>query len=183
VIRFVAPRVVGVCLALLLSAAPASAQIADVPGPGQAVPKPAPQCPQTIACSYDERRQMPSGYRFQAVTVCGANCTTQYWVSASDDGKPLIEIAPVRGGALIAVSRSTDGGGPSSVRTVVPGYGPTDPACCPSSFVDTTYTWDDGQATLVAGEPVSTPAGDADGLAGYHAKLVQDGYYEVFGGP
>jgi hypothetical protein len=170
-------------VALLVAAVPASAQIADVPGPGQPVTKPPLQCPQTIACTYEERGQMSAGYRFQALTVCGANCTTQYWVSSSTDGKTLIEIPPTRGGGLIAVARGADGGGPPAVRTVLPGYGPNDPACCPSSYVDTTYTWDAGQGTLVSGEPVSTPTGDGDGWPAAHERLVQDGFFEVFGGP
>ena len=62
-------------------------------------------------------------------------------------------------------------------------YGPNDPACCPSSSVDTTYTWDAVQGTLVAGEPVSTPTGEDDGSAGVHERLVQDGFFEVMGGP
>ena len=126
---------------------------------------------------------MAAGYRFQALTVCGANCTTQYWLSAISDGKLLVEVPPVRGGGIIAVSRGADGGGPPAVLTVLPGYGPSDPACCPSSYVETTYTWDAGQSTLVPGEPVSTPTGDGDALAGAHERLVQDGFFEVVGGP
>lgn len=181
--RIRAVLVLAAVAALFLLAAPASAQIGDVPGPGQPVGKPPLQCPQTIACTYDERGQLAAGYRFQALTVCGANCTTQYWVSASTDGKTLIEIPPTRGGGLIAVARGADGGGPPAVRTVLPGYGSNDPACCPSSSVDTTYTWDDAQGTLVAGEPVSTPTGDGDASAAAHERLVQDGFFEVFGGP
>ena len=33
----------------------ASAQIADVSGPGQSAPRPGPQCPQTLGCTYEER--------------------------------------------------------------------------------------------------------------------------------
>jgi hypothetical protein len=161
----------------------ASAQIADVSGPGQSAPRPGPQCPQTLGCTYEERMLPPAGYRFQALTICGANCTTQYWVSAMADGKPLLEMPPVRGGGMIAVARSEDGSDPPSVRTIMPGYGPNDPACCPSSNVETTYTWDAGQGTLVAGEPVSTPSGEGDGFAAAHERLVHDGFFEVMGGP
>jgi hypothetical protein len=169
-------------IVMLAGAVPASAQIADVAGPGQPAPRPGPQCPQTVGCSYEERALPPDGYRFQSLTVCGANCTTQYWVSAIADGKPLIEVAPVRGGGLIAVAQAADGGGPPAVRTVLPGYGPNDPACCPTSYVDTTYTWDAAQGALVAGEPVSTPAGDGDGLSAAQDRLTQDGFFAVFGG-
>jgi hypothetical protein len=174
---------VAMVAAVVVSAAPASAQIADVPGPGQAVSRPDFQCPRTVGCSYEERADMPAGYRFQMLRVCGANCTTQYWVSAIADGKALLEVAPVRGGGLIAVARATDGGGPPAVRTVLPGYGPNDPACCPTSYVETTYTWDAGQGTLVPGDPVNTPVGDVDGWTAYEKKLGQDGFYPVFGGP
>lgn len=84
---------------------------------------------------------------------------------------------------MIAVARSADGGGPPAVRVVMPGYGPSDPACCPSSYVETTYTWDAAEGTLVAGEPLSTPIGEGDGWASAHELLVQDGFYEVMGGP
>jgi hypothetical protein len=170
-------------LTALGGATPASAQIADVSGPGQPAPRPGPQCPQTLGCTYEERMLPPAGYRFQALTVCGANCTTQYWVSAMADGKPLLEVPPVRGGGMIAVARGEDGSGPPAVRTVMPGYGPNDPACCASSYVETTYTWDADQGTLVAGEPVSTPTGDGDGWAAAHERLVSDGFFEVLGGP
>jgi hypothetical protein len=170
-------------VALAVSTTPASAQIADVSGPGQSVPKPGLQCPQTIACTYEERGQLSGGYRFQAMTICGANCTTQYWVTATSDGRSLIEVPPTRGGGLIAVARPADDGSPPAVRTILPGYGPNDPACCPTSFVETTYTWDAGQGTLVAGEPVSTPTGDGDAWAASHDKLAQDGFFEIFGGP
>jgi hypothetical protein len=170
-------------LTLAAWAAPASAQIADVPGPGQPAPRPGPQCPRTLGCTYEERALPPAGYRFQALTVCGANCTTQYWISAMADGKPLLDLPPVRGGGMIAVARGEEGAGPPAIRVVMPGYGPNDPACCPSSYVETTYTWDAAQATLVAGEPVSTPTSEGDGWAGAHQRLMQDGFYEVMGGP
>ena len=170
-------------LTLAAPTAPASAQIGDVSGPGQPVSRPASQCPQTIACTYDERSLMTAGYRFQSLTICGANCTTQYWVSTLADGRLLVETAPVRGGGVIAVARTADGGGPPAVRTVLPGYGPSDPACCPSSYVETTYAWDAGQGTLVAGESLSTPTGDSDGWGAAHDRMMQDGFAEVFGGP
>jgi hypothetical protein len=160
----------------------ASAQIGDVSGPGQPAPRPAAQCPQTLACTYDERTVTPAGYRFQSLTVCGANCTTQYWVSMVADGRQLLEVPPVRGGGLVAVGRSVDGGGPPAVRTVLPSYEEGAPACCPSSFADTTYTWDAGQNALVAGAPVVTPAGD-DVLSAALDRLTQDGFVEIFGGP
>lgn len=166
------------------SATPANAQIADVPGPGQPVARPVAQCPRTLACTYDERTVMPAGYRFQSLTVCGANCTTQYWISAVADNKQLVEVQPTRGGGMIAVARANEADHPS-IRTIVPSYGASDPACCPSSYVDTTYTWDAAQAALVPGAPVTTPIQADDELdwADAHDMLLQDGFVEVFGGP
>jgi len=154
-----------------------SGAIADVRGPGQAVPQPAPQCPQTVGCQYAERTFLPNGYRFQSLEVCGANCTTQYWVSTSTDDRQLIALDPVRGGGVLAVQR----GGPAStaqppVRVVVPNYAATDAACCPSSYADTTYTWGDASGTLVAGQPVLTPAADFPGWDAVRQELEAEGW-------
>jgi hypothetical protein len=172
-------------LAFSLSPTPANAQIGDVPGPGQPVSRPAAQCPQTLSCTYDERTVTPAGYRFQSLTVCGANCTTQYWISAIADGRQLVEVKPTRGGGMIAVERENEVDGHPAIRTIVPSYGASDPACCPSSYVDTTYTWDAAKGTLVPGEPVSTPvtADDEIDWIDAHDMLIQDGFVEVFGGP
>ena len=172
-------------LAFSPSAIPAHAQIGDVPGPGQPVARPASQCPQTASCTYDERTIMPAGYRFQSLTICGANCTTQYWISAVADGKQLVEVKPTRGGGMIAVERDNSEGGHPAVRTIVPSYAPSDATCCPSSYVDTTYTWDAAKGTMVAGQPVSTPVTPDDEIdwIDAHDMLMQDGFVEVFGGP
>jgi hypothetical protein len=172
-------------LACSLAPTPAHAQLGDVSGPGQPVPRPAAQCPQTMSCTYDERTIEPSGYRFQSLTVCGANCSTQYWISAIADGKLLVEVKPTRGGGMIAVARENDAAGRPAIRTIVPSYGASDPACCPSSYVDTTYTWDAANGTLVAGQPVSTPVTPDDEIdwVDAHDMLMQDGFVEVFGGP
>jgi hypothetical protein len=134
--------------------------IADVNGPGQSVVRPAPQCPRTISCTYAERTFLPDGYRVQSLEVCGADCTTQYWVSASTDGQQLLALDPVRGGAAVAVGQSKDRHPP--VRVIEPNYAASDPACCPSGFADTTYTWDGAVNTLAAGQPMITPRSLAD---------------------
>jgi len=182
--RPVRAAILGAAAASLLSVGVAAAQLGNPDGPGQAVAAPSAQCPRTIACTYAEHNTLgpDESYRFQMLSVCGANCTTQYWISAIADGKALVEIPPVRGGGMIAVARGGDGG-PPAIRTVLPGYGPNDPACCPSSYVEMTYTWDAGQGTLVASEPIGTPTGDGDGWAAAHEKLVQEGFFEVMGGP
>lgn len=183
--RFLSVLVLGATVALSPLAAPVSAQIGDPAGPGQPVPQPAPLCPRTVSCTYDERTLDPAGYRFQSLTVCGANCTTQYWISSVADGKLLMEVPPVRGGGVLAVARESDAGGRPSVRTIVPGYGASDPACCPSSYVDTTYRWDAAKGMLVAGQPTSTPitADEEIDWVDAHDMLLQDGFIEVFGGP
>jgi hypothetical protein len=94
--RVIHARLISLSLALLLTAmAPLAARaqsggIADVSGPGQAVAQPPAQCPRTVACQYSERNFIPSGYRLQSLEVCGANCTTQYWVAAADSGQQLL---------------------------------------------------------------------------------------------
>ena len=177
--------VLGAVLALPLSTMPASAQIGDVPGSGQPVPRPASQCPQTASCTYDERTLDPAGYRFQSLTICDTNCTTQYWISLVADGKLLMEVAPVRGGGMLAVSRESEASGHPSVRTIVPSFAGSDPSCCPSSYVDTTYSWDAAKGTLVPGQPVSTPVTPDDEIdwVDAHDMLLQDGFIEIFGGP
>jgi hypothetical protein len=158
-----------------------AAQIADVTGPGQAVPVPAPQCPSTAACQYAERNFLPNGYRVQALQVCGANCTTQYWVSTMD-GTLLLALDPVRGGGILAVGRATVDDPHPAVRTVMPVYQEGDPACCPSLLADTTYRWDTSTSTLQAGEPSMIPAENFVGWDAFRDFLTTDGYFDVFRG-
>ncbi len=154
----------------------AGAPIADVSGPGQAVPQPASQCPRTVGCQYAEQNFLPNGYRLQSLQICGANCTTQYWVSAMSDGHQLLEIEPVRGGAILAVSRETIPSDHPSVRVVIATYTATDPACCPSSYSDTTYSWDAGSNSLVPGEPAVTPADQFPGYEATRQQLSSEGW-------
>jgi hypothetical protein len=156
----------------LVSVTPAAAQVGDVTGPGQSVPQPPAQCPQTIACTYSEQNMLPNGLRFQSLQVCGANCTTQYWVSSISSGDQLLEIDPIRGGAIVAFSRDNN----PSVRVVQAVYGPNDPACCPSSFSDTTYSWDSGSNSLVAGDPQLTPADQFPGYDATRQELQNEGW-------
>jgi hypothetical protein len=150
--------------------------IATVSGPGQSVPQPAAQCPRTIACQYSERTFLPDGYRVQSLEVCGANCTTQYWVSTSTDDRQLIALDPVRGGGVVAVGRAGPSGAQPPVRVVVPNYAANDPACCPSSYADTTYTWDAASNTLVPGQPVLTPADSFPGWDAVRQQLQAEGF-------
>ncbi|MBV9172363.1 MAG: hypothetical protein JOZ81_19995 [Chloroflexi bacterium] len=147
----------------------------NVSGPGQAVPQPAAQCPQTLACTYAEHNFLPAGYRVQSLQVCGANCTTQYWVASLADGHQLLQIDPVRGGGILAVMPPTNAGQPS-LRVVMAMYAPSDPACCPSAFSDTTYVWDAASSSLAAGEPVLTPADQFPGYDATRQELASEGW-------
>jgi hypothetical protein len=155
---------------------PTGGAIANVSGPGQSVAQPPPQCPRTVACQYSERTFLPDGYRVQSLEVCGANCTTQYWVSTSADDRQLIALGPVRGGGVLAVGRASPGAGQPPVRVVVPNYAANDPACCPSSYADTTYTWDAASNTLVPGQPVLTPAASFSGWDAVRQQLQAEGF-------
>ena len=167
-------------LALAGAAQPApDGPIGEVAGPGQAVAMPASQCPRTVACQYAERNFLPSGYRVQSLLVCGANCTTQYWVSSSVDGRQLVEIDPVRGGGVLAVASAATDDGHASVRSVLPNYAPGDAGCCPSAFADVTYTWDPSANSMLSGEPVLTPASDFPGWDAVRQALLQEGWIVV----
>jgi hypothetical protein len=151
-------------------------------GPGQAVSHPPAQCGAVLACRYSERNSLPNGYRFQALEVCGANCTTQYWVTSIPDGRLLLTIEPVRGGGIVAIGRGTGPDDPHpSVRTVVPAPQPADPACCPSQYLDTTYTWSPSEE-LVAGTPTVIPAEQFGGWDSVRQSLEAEQFSEVFGG-
>jgi hypothetical protein len=158
----------------IITAPTAHGQIADVSGPGQSAVQPPPQCPRTIACHYAEQNFVPNGYRLQALEVCGANCTTQYWVSAITDGQALLTIDPTRGGAILAVDRS--GGSQPRVRTVMASYASTDPACCPSGFTDTTYSWDTASNALVPTTSDFTPADQFPGYDATRKALAAEGW-------
>jgi hypothetical protein len=163
---------IGVASALggWLPASVGAQELGDVPGPGQAVEQPAAQCAQTVACTYSERNFLPAGYRVQSLEVCGANCTLQYWVSRAEDGQALVEVPPARGGAVVAI----DGAG--TIRVVQASYAPTDAACCPSGFADTTYTWDDAAGAMVPHDPLVTPASDFPGWEAVRQALQGEGW-------
>ena len=168
-------------LAPLVWTSPVFAQSVGPSGPGQAVPMPPAQCPETISCQYGERNYLPDGYRFQMLEVCGANCTTQYWVSNISDGQMLLTIEPVRGGAIIAVGQGAVADDPHpSVRTLVPTYALTDPACCPSEYQDTTYSWDRVSNALVAESTASIPSADFPGWETARQNLQNEQFFPVF---
>lgn len=180
-----------VCTALLagtttlaLSAGLVAAQIYPLPAPFQSVPTPPAQCPSALGCTYSERNPLTptDGYRFQMLQTCGANCTTQYWVSNAADGKTLLTIAPIRGGGLIAIDQSNapqDTHPP--IRTIVPDYQPTDAMCCPSQYQDTTYTWDPAGSALV-GSPTIIPAANFRGWESERQSLEGERIFPVFQG-
>lgn len=175
---------------LALSAAPfvaavgvALAQAGGPTGPGQSVDQPPAMCPEAMSCSYEERNYLPNGYRAQMLQVCGANCTSQYWLSDRVGGQLLVSTEPIPGGAVIAVGRaeSSDETHPP-VRLVAPNYQPEDARCCPSWYSDTTYRWDATSGTLVADEPTYLPADQFPGWDGLRTQLQDAGFFEIFGG-
>src|SRR5689334_14303210 len=175
--RLLAPASLAFLCQVLVFSYPAAAQsdgLGDPGGPGQAVSRPSVQCARTIACVYSERNMPPADYSLQSLQVCGANCTTQYWVSGLADGQEYLGLDPVRGGAVLAVSGS--GGMHPPVRVVAPRYAPTDPACCPSGFSDTVYTWAPDAGQLSAGEPTVTPADQFPGWDAVRGELQAEGW-------
>ena len=168
-----------------VSAALARAQLGDPGGPGQSVPPPPAQCPRTIACSYTEHNSLgpEGGYRFQRLLVCGANCTTQYWVHDLPSEALLLTLAPVRGGGIVAMQSGDDPADTHRpIRTVLPDYQPSDPACCPSRYADTTYTWDPDRQALVAAAPTFIEAGAFPGWDQLRQQLQSEGFFDVFSG-
>jgi hypothetical protein len=108
--------------------------------------------------------------------VCGANCTTQYWVSNSSDGHLLLEVDPIRGGAVMAVAPANGQDTYPPVRVVLPNFAPSDPLCCPSAFADTTYTYDPGSNALVGAQPAITDAADFPGWDAVRQELKAEGW-------
>jgi hypothetical protein len=174
-----------VVAATALSAGLATAQLGDPQGPGQSVAAPPPQCPRTVGCTYSERNSLgPNpGYRFQALQVCGANCTTQYWVTNAADGRVLLSIEPMRGGGIVAMARGTSPDDPHpGIRVIEPGYAPTDAMRCPSFYKDTTYVWDAARSTVVPGSEMAFPSGAFPGWEAVRAMLEREGWTELFRG-
>jgi hypothetical protein len=166
--------------AVVLGAPTVVAHAAQPTGPGQSVAQPAAECPATISCAYSERNFLPNGYRIQKLEVCGANCTSQYWVSNLPDGQTFIGTDPVRGGGVVAVGQpATPQDAHPPVRLILPDYQQSDAACCPSQYADTTYTWDATSGTLVAGEPGIIPTADFAGWDGVRANLLAERFTEV----
>ena len=168
-----------------LSAGLAAAQLGDPRGPGEGVAQPPAMCSQTISCTYAERK-FPggqSGYRFQSLNLCGANCTTQYWVSDVETGKPLLSVDPVRGGGYVAVGRATSQEDTHpAIRVIVPDYAPTDAACCPSGYRDTTYTWSATTSALVAGAPTVVPSAQFPGWQALREQWQSQEFFPAFPG-
>jgi len=172
---------VALVAATVLGVPAVAASAAQPTGPGQPVEQPAAECPGTISCTYGERNFLPNGYRVQKLEVCGANCTSQYWVSLMADGTALVTTDPVRGGGVVAVGQPAGSQDPHPpVRLVLPDYQQGDAACCPSQYADTTYTWDAAAGTLVAGEPDIIPATDFAGWDALRANLQSDHFVVVF---
>lgn len=151
-------------------------QMAEVSGPGQPIAQPTAECPETPGCQYAEQNFLPNVYRFQSFQVCGANCTTQYWVSTIQTGDQLLEIDPLREGAVLAVGSSTPANNRPPVRVVMPEFAAADPACCPSAYTDTTYAWDAATSSLVPGAVTTIPAEEFPGWDVIREQLTSSGW-------
>ena len=176
---------VAAAIATVLSGGLAAAQLGDPGGPGQAVSQPAALCARTVSCTYSERNSLgpEGGYRFQSLLVCGANCATQYWVSDMATGKLLLGIDPVRGGGLVASGRqSSPQDTHPPVRVLVPDYQPSDAACCPSGYKETTYTYDAASNSLTASASNVVPSQQFPGWQELRQQWEQQGFFPVFPG-
>lgn len=113
--------------------------------------------------------------------MCGANCTTQSWVTTIPDGQLLLSIDPVPGGGVISLKVGSILQDPHPpLRTILPDYQPPDSACCPSQYADTTYTWEQRRGALLAGAPSIIAAADLNGWDDVRAGLQADGFFDVF---
>ena len=176
------------CRALLLAAAvllltvgPIFAQERGLLGSSQGEPPPTAQCPADLICTYAEHQLLYAGYRFQALLLCGANCSAQYWVASIPDGRVLIATGAVRGGGIVAIRSAPGMADPHPpVRIVLPDYAPEDPGCCPSRFKDTTYTWDTSTASLVESSVRFLPASEMTDWDAFRASLEAEQFFDVF---
>jgi hypothetical protein len=169
-----------VCVMFVVSASALFAQIEVPGGPGQVAPQPQALCPGTVSCTFAERNFLPDGYRVQRLDVCGANCTSQYWISNRSDGAMLLEVDPVRGGGIVAVGRASSSVPHPAVRTILPDPQPGEPACCHSQYSDTTYAWDNATGTLVVDTQATIPAADFGGWESVSSALQAEQFIVVF---
>jgi hypothetical protein len=140
----------GFALALLVTATvgfawPAVAQVSAAPAAYQVEPAPAPVCTiEFTACTYGE--SMPFAidfnaprYRIQGRLACGANCTSTYWITNAATGALLLNASDT--GVVLATREN-------QIRLIVPSDVGRQARCCPTQFVDTTYTWDPSRGVL-----------------------------------
>ncbi|MBX5491466.1 MAG: hypothetical protein IRZ14_09920 [Chloroflexi bacterium] len=144
---------------------------------------PAPLCPEAVGCTYVEHRPYPAEvvWRFQSLTVCGANCSARYWVTDVTTNRVVLGTPEVRGGGIVAMARSTGGARRPAIRTILPDPEPTDGGCCPSYYRDTVYGWDPAQGQLVAEQSRRYPTASFPGWEALRRTLDGEGFDLVFG--
>jgi hypothetical protein len=146
---------------------------------GQAPARPLALCPASVGCEYLEHSPWSTVFRFQSLSICGANCSAQYWVTSTDTGRQVLHIGPVRGAAIVAAQQPEADPTHPSVRVVQPSYAPGDAGCCPSSYTDTTYVWSPATSTLVAADVVRTLTEDFGGWDAAREQLQTEGWFLV----
>jgi hypothetical protein len=141
-------------------------------------------CPDALACTYTERRPFAPEvvWRFQSLSICGANCSERYWVIDTSTGRVALAVAEVRGGGVVAMARTGGNTPRPAVRTILPDPEPSDAGCCPSYYRDTTYRWDPAQGRLVVDQSQRYPTASFPGWEQLKRQLDAEGFDLIFGG-
>lgn len=160
-------RLLPLIVLLLWTVLPAQAHAQDASPlhwPADAPVGPPALCPLDLTCGYTEYNLAQAGIRAQALTACGANCSTAYWITDAESRRPVLVIERTRGGAILAAQRRAEPAGGydrfPALRVVRPTYQSGDAMCCPSQYADTTYAWDDATSAYRAVTPRTIPSAD-----------------------
>jgi hypothetical protein len=175
------PRRVALTAALLLLSTLTSGALAAPVGQSSDAPPPL-LCPDALACSYAERRPFAPEvvWRFQSLSICGANCSERFWVTDTSTGRVALSTPEVRGG-VVAMARTNGTTPRPAVRVILPDPEPTDAGCCPSYYRDTIYRWDPAQGRLVVDQSRRYPTADFPGWESLNRQLDAEGFDLIFG--
>ncbi|HLI27269.1 MAG TPA: hypothetical protein VKZ60_09370, partial [Chloroflexota bacterium] len=150
---------------------------------GDATAPPPSLCPDALNCTYLERRPVAPEvvWRFQSLSICGANCSERYWVTDTSTGRVALSTPEVRGGGIVAVARTNGTTPRPAVRVILPDPEPTDAGCCPSYYRDTIYRWDPAQGRLVVDQSRRDPTTDFPGWDALRRALDAEQFDIIFG--